>query len=204
MQFLEFKKEFNSYPVFSNGEIKKIYPNWNRMNLRNWQHKKYILKLRNNWYAFTDREINEYFLFYVANKIYAPSYVSLESALSYHGLIPEMSFSISSVSTLKTEHFTNDIGNFMYSNLKKECFFGYELITYNDFTVKIAGVEKAVLDFLYLRKDIKTLDDVNSLRINTDVFHEKVDKKKLLNYSYLFNSKVLTQKLKLLLKTIDA
>lgn len=204
MRFPDFKKEFNSYPLFSVREIEKSYPNWNKMNLRNWQKKNYILKLRNNWYTFTDRDVNEYFLFYAANKIYSPSYISLESALNYYGLIPEVSFSISSVTTLKTEHFTNDLGNFIYSSFKKEYFFGYALITYDNYIIKIASIEKAVLDFLYLRRDIRTFDDIESLRINADLFNEKVDKKKLLNYSHLFNSKVLSSKLKLLLKTINA
>ncbi len=204
MQYIEFKKEFDKYPVFSVQEIEKIYPNWNRMNLRNWQHKNYVLKLRNNWYSFTDKELDEYFLYYVANKIYKPAYISLESALYYYGLIPEASFSISSVSTLKTESFSNSLGNFIYSNIKTECFFGYELVTHDNITVKMASREKAILDFLYLRKDIKSFEDVKSLRLNALLFNEKIDKKKLINYSYLFNSKILRRKLNLLLEILNA
>jgi predicted transcriptional regulator of viral defense system len=204
MRFPDFKKEFNNYPLFSVREVEKLYPNWNKMNLRNWQKKNYILKLRNNWYTFTDREINEYFLFYAANKIYSPSYISLESALNYYGLIPEVSFSISSVTTLKTERFSNGLGNFMYSNIKKGFYFGYELVEHNDLTIRIASREKALLDYLYLRKDIKNADDIISLRINSLIFTETIDVKKLLDYTGLCNSKVLTKKVKLLLDIFNA
>ncbi len=204
MQFLEFKSRFDKYPVFSVREVEKIYPDWNRMNLRNWQQKGYILKLRNNWYVFTDREFDEHFLFYAANKIYTPSYISLESALYYYGFIPEASFSVNSISTLKTERFSNKLGNFMYSNIKKEYFFGYELLTQNNIIVKIASREKAILDFLYLRKDIKSLEDIKSLRFNALLFNEEIDIMKLNDYSHFFNSKILNRKLKLLLSIINA
>ena len=204
MQFVEFKKQFEKYPVFSVQEIEKIYPDWNRMNLRNWQQKKYILKLRNSWYSFADKEFDEFFLYYAANKIYSPSYISLESALYYYGFIPEASFSISSVSTLKTERFSNNLGNFIYSSIKKECFFGYELKTNNNITVKMASREKAILDFLYLRKDIKSFEDIKSLRLNSLLINEKTDKKKLRDYASLFNSKILIRKLNLLMRVIDA
>ncbi len=204
MQFIEFKKKFDKYPVFSVQEIEKIYPNWNRMNLRNWQQKRYILKLRNNWYSFTDWEFDEYFLFYAANKMYNPSYISLESALYYYGFIPEASFSISSISTLKTERFSNDLGNFVYSSIKREYFFGYELIIHDNITVKMAGMEKAILDFLYMRKDIKSFEDIKSLRLNSLLINEKIDKEKLIDYAYSFNSKILIRKLNLLMRIINA
>ena len=41
----------------------------------------------------------------VANKIYSPSYISLETALSYYGLIPESVYALTSVSTRKTISF---------------------------------------------------------------------------------------------------
>lgn len=204
MRFVEFKKQFDEYPAFSVQEIKKIYPDWNRMNLSNWQKKRYILKLRNNWYSFTDKKFDEYFLFYVSNKIYSPSYVSMESALYYYGFIPEASFSVTSVSTLKTERFSNTLGDFMYSNIKKECFFGYELVMHNNFTMKIASMEKAILDYLYLRKDIITFEDIESLRLNVLLIKDKIDVKRMIAYVNLFNSKTLTKKLNKLLTIINA
>jgi predicted transcriptional regulator of viral defense system len=204
MHFLDFKKQFENYPIFSTREIKKIFPEWNKMNLRNWQQKNYILKLRNNWYAFTDKSIDEHFLFYIANKIYSPSYISMDTALYHYGFIPEAVFSIQSVSTLKTMNFSNKYGHFYYSNIKKDNFFGYKLLTENNITVKIADVEKAVLDFLYLRKDIKRPEDIKSLRFNIDEIKKQIDFDKIIKYADILNSKILNKKLNYLFKIINA
>ena len=88
----------------------------------------YLQKIRNSWYCFTDIKIDETVLFYIANKIYQPSYVSLETALHYYGIIPEAVFTISSITTLKTQKFKNKQGFYTYTNIKSNCFFGYELV----------------------------------------------------------------------------
>ncbi|MCF6241604.1 MAG: hypothetical protein L3J74_09695 [Bacteroidales bacterium] len=204
MDFLAFKSRFDKYPVFSNQEINKQFPNFNKMNLYHWQQKKYILKLRNNWYTFKHQKSDEYFLFYVANKIYNPSYISLESALTYYGLIPEASFSITSVSTLKTMIFSNNLANFYYASIKKEYFFAYRLIKHNQQVIKIADKEKAILDFLYLRKNIKTKEDIESLRLNKVLINESLNFQKMFNYLEIFKSKTLDKKIHLLKKIVDA
>ena len=198
MIFLEFKNQFGKYPVFSVDEIKKFYPKWNNMNMTNWLKKNYIIKLRNKHYCFADKNIDELFLFYIANKLYKPSYISLETALSYYGIIPEISFTIFSVSTLKTTGFKNKLAYFRYSNIKEDCFFGYKFIRTDNFTVKIADIEKSLLDLLYLRKNIKTKNDILSLRFNGEVLKNNVNKKKITDYASLFNSKILFKKIDIL------
>src|SRR3989338_6477780 len=53
-----------------------------------------FVKLRNNFYMLKDSNPSHYF---IANKLYQPSYISLESALSYYGIIPETVYCITSV-----------------------------------------------------------------------------------------------------------
>jgi predicted transcriptional regulator of viral defense system len=89
---------------------------------------------------------------FIANNIYTPSYVSLEYALYYYGLIPETVHEITSVSTAKTNTFKNHYGSFSYSTVKKELFCGFDSSKSADgMPVLIACPEKAVLDFIYLR-----------------------------------------------------
>ncbi len=204
MKYLDFKNKMDKFPVFSKQEIKKNFPDINNTNLQNWQKKNYLLKLKNNWYTFTSNKIDEYFLFYIANKIYAPSYISLETALSYYNLIPETSFSVSSVSTLKTIYFSNKLGRFFYSSIKKEYFFAYKIVRFNNFNIKIAEIEKSVLDFLYLHKDLQTFDDIKALRLNIPVLIDSLDFDKINNYAKIFNSKVLFKKIDILKKLTDA
>jgi len=204
MQFLEFKQHFTKYLVFSVTEIKKEFPNFNKMNLPAWQKKGYLRKIRNSWYCFTDIEIDETVLFYIANKIYQPSYVSLETALSFYGIIPEGVFSITSVTTLKTQNFnTNTVIN-TYSNIKKECFFGYNLVQKQNYTYKIANPEKTLSDYLYLRTSVKTTEDIKSLRFNKQQLRENINLQKMFDYALIFNSKTLFKKIEILKKYINA
>ena len=105
MTYLTFKETLQAFPVFSIREIEKHFPGFDNRRLVEWQDKGYIQKLRNRYYRFMDREVDEAYLCYCANAIYAPSYVSLESALSIHGFIPEGVFQTTSCTTLKTNRF---------------------------------------------------------------------------------------------------
>jgi len=164
MQYLEFQKYFSDYVVFSIKEIEKVFPNFNKVNLLTWQKKNYLTKLRNGYYKLNIVRNSEFELFITANKIYTPSYISLESALSFYGIIPEAVFSVTSVTTLKTNSFENKEGNFIYKHLKSKLFFGYQLIQAGDFFYKIADIEKAILDFFYLKNTIVSVEDIKSLR----------------------------------------
>ncbi|HAJ95470.1 MAG TPA: hypothetical protein DCP02_04460, partial [Actinobacteria bacterium] len=80
---------------------------------------------------------------YIANKLYAPSYISLETALSIYSLIPDIAYHVTSLTTLPTRKFNNKYGSFFYRSLKKEAFTGYKLMQYEGFKILIADREKA-------------------------------------------------------------
>jgi predicted transcriptional regulator of viral defense system len=92
----------------------------------------------------------------------------MESALNYHGIIPEGVYSVQSVSTRKTNKFTSKVGVFNYQTIKKELYFGYQLVTLELNTYRMASLEKAVLDFLYLRSDINDYESLEALRWNKE------------------------------------
>lgn len=190
MRFLDFKKQFAPFIVFSSNDIEKYYPDYNKMNLVNWQKMHLITKIRNGWYCFTDADVNERFLFFVSNKIYSPSYVSLESALSFYGVIPEGVFSVQAVSTLKTNDFRTPFGNFQYKSFKNEMFFGYQLLTFGEYSVRMADLEKAVLDYLYLKTNVRRFD-FDDFRWNKKLLQEKINIPKLKSYANFINSKTL-------------
>lgn len=204
MQFIEFKHNLSKYIIFSICDIEKLYPNFNRINLLTWQKKKYIQKIRNSWYSFTDINEDETYFFFIANKIYKPSYISMETALYYYGIIPEAVFTVTSVTSLKTQTFKNNKVFCNYSNIKRECFFGYKLVEKNNLIFKIADMEKSILDFLYLQTSIRTIDDIVSFRFNKVLLQEKLNRKKLSEYAIMYNSKVLIKKIKILNQFIDA
>ena len=204
MQFLKFKQQFSEYIIFSTKEIEKLYPNFNKINLLSWQKKGYLQKIRNSWYCFSDIKIDQTILFYFANKIYQPSYVSLEAALYYYGIIPEAVFTTTSISTLKTKEFKNKYSLITYKNIKRNCFFGYKLVQKENFTFKIADIEKALLDYLYLNYSVKNIDDIKSMRLNKHILQEKIDFETMNEYAKFYNSKILVKKIKILNQFLNA
>jgi len=101
MNFLEFKEKLKDFVVFNLNDIRKVDNRFDLRRLNEWQKKGYIKMVRRGHYAFSSLEINESVLLLVANKIYTPSYVSLEMALSYYTLIPEAVYGITSATSRK-------------------------------------------------------------------------------------------------------
>ena len=195
MKFLELKNELKDFPIFSLNEIKIIDPNFHRRRLNEWQDKGYINKVIRGYYIFSDLQLSEEILFKIANRIYLPSYVSLESALSYYHLIPESVYGVTSVSTRRTYHFKTSIGEFIFRSVKPQLFFGYYLMSHKDQYLKMASIEKSLLDYFYLHPDIETKQDFDSLRINKEMFFEKMDEGKLMNFLERVNQKKLTRRI---------
>lgn len=118
--------------------------------------------------------------FMIANHLRGPSYISLESALSHWGMIPERVYETSSI-TLKTSHvYDTAIGRFTYRHLDAPYYsFGLERIEVgiNQF-VLIASREKAVCDKIIttagvnLRSQIQARDFlIDDLRMEEDALN---------------------------------
>lgn len=203
MQYLELKQQLKDFLIFSLDDIKKVDPAFYRRRLNEWQEKGYIKKIIKKYYIFSDLEINESVLFAIANRIFDPSYISLEMALSYHGLIPESVYGITSVSSRKTYAFDSQLANFNYRKIKPELMFGYQLIKYQNHSFKIAEIEKAILDFFYVNSKLKTEGEFEELRINRDTFQEQVNVEKLARYLAQYKNKALERRINKFIKFIN-
>lgn len=86
--------------------------------------------------------------FLLANQILGPSYVSVESALSYYGLIPERVYTITSMTTKAARQYTTAVGTFTYTRLSLPYYsFGIRSVQLTKKqTVMMASPEKALLD----------------------------------------------------------
>ncbi len=202
MKYIELKDALKGFTVFSLRDIKRIDGSFFRARLNEWQNKGYIRKIVRGYYIFSDLELSENVLFEIANKIYSPSYVSFEMALFYHHLIPESVYGITSASTRRTYNFKSPIAEFSYRAIKPDLFFGYNLVGYNNKRFKIAGVEKAVLDYLYINPDIKTGTDFAGMRINSDLFLKQINEDNLQEFLERFAKRTLAKRVNLLLKFI--
>ena len=194
MKFVDLMHSFNRFTLFSLQDIKTMEPYFYRARLNEWQRKGYIKKIVKEYYLFSDMPLDENVLFEVANRIYAPSYISFEMALSYYHLIPESIYSITSATTRKTHAFRTSIADFIYRTIKPALFFGYKLIQYNGKYFKIAYPEKALLDHFYLNSHLKQKDDFENLRIDSEVFFEQIHEEALFNYLEKYANKALSRR----------
>ena len=154
-----------------------------------WVKKGNLLRLKNGMYAFakdTEKIKGEE----IASFIYEPSYLSLESALAWHGFIPEMVYAYVSLTARINRKFTNDFGTFLYRHIKPELFWGYTEMKTEHGHFLLAEPEKALLDYLYLNlSKITTEADFDNIRFNMDTIKEKLNADKFLKYLSAFGVK---------------
>ena len=127
MSYLDFRTALYSFEVFCIRDIEKLFPKFDSRRLVEWQRKGYIQKLINKWYVFADIPINDRLRYRISNCLHRPSYISLESALSHYGLIPEAVYSVQNITTKKTIAYETIAGTFNYRSIKAQLFFGYEV-----------------------------------------------------------------------------
>lgn len=104
---------------------------------------KLIKRLIKGKYVLSDLKLSD---FEKANIILSPSYISLESALTYYGVLPQFTYSVTSVTTQKSRKFEIDGKEYEYTKVQNSL--------YNSFIKKenflIATPEKALIDLAYL------------------------------------------------------
>jgi hypothetical protein len=90
----------------------------------------------------------------LANLIYGPSYISLETALSNYGFIPERVAVTTSVCLGRGKSFSTSVGEFQYGHIKEELYpLGVQLKeVFKGAFCQYATPEKALLDFIYLKE----------------------------------------------------
>lgn len=191
MQFYYFEEKLKNYPVFTASEAKSIFFDQKNIitQIAFWVKKGYLSKIGSGLYilAKVKDEINPMVM---AGKIYEPSYISLEFALNYYGIIPDIPGTYTSVTSKKTKYFKNSFGNFTYQKIKSEFFTGYVAMMENNLSFNIATPEKALVDYVYLNKNIIIGEDDfwKEMRIDEDF---KFNRKKLDSYKQLLgNGKV--------------
>jgi predicted transcriptional regulator of viral defense system len=203
MRFIQFKEQLKDFTVFSLADARMVENPFDLRRLSEWQEKGYIRKIVRGQYMFSDINLNEPVLYEIANRIYPPSYISFETALAYYGLIPETVFGIVSASTRKTSRFETSIGRFSFHTLATSIFFGYSIVEHDGRHFKIADIEKALVDYLYIHSDLTTPEDAESLRLNIEVIRSKLDWKKVEAYSEKIGHSALKNRIAGLRRYVD-
>jgi predicted transcriptional regulator of viral defense system len=118
MKYIELRQKIDSN-IFSLQDLKIQACHVSSLQLTRWVDKGYLIKLRNGVYLFADRK-EQTLKEYMAFLIYQPSYISLEWALSLYGLIPEIVFNVTSITSQASRKYENATVVFTYRHLKKD------------------------------------------------------------------------------------
>ncbi len=169
MDFQTFRLKAKDYPLFKYVDLLKWFPNDNeqtiKQNLKFWVKKELLERIMKGIYKLKETAIKDEFL--LASYLDESSYISLESALSFYGMIPEFPYSITSVTTQKTKKFRTNYGILSYRKIKPDLFFGFKLITGNNYLYRLATPEKALFDLIYLnQREIKSPDYFKEMRLS--------------------------------------
>ncbi len=209
VSYLDFQKRLLPKGCFSIYQARCIFPTFDRNSLKRWTDKGLLVKLRQGWYAFPEMIQRPDFARYVACHIYRPSYISLHTALSIYGMIPEAVTSITSVTTLKTTQFENNFGQYVYQSVKPSLFFGYKpvevptgttIIGEPKLTWMLAFPEKALLDLLYLYPFYNTEQELEELRLDDYFMANELDTERLTEYQQAIGHTALNNRVSKLLK----
>lgn len=146
--WFNFFKKYRDTQLFHLQHLKvltKMESHTLRVALKRLNDKGFIQRICRGFYA---NPLNPPGLEDVSGIIYAPSYISLESALSRWGLLSQIPQTLTCVTTKLPRKFSTTFGDIGYHQLKKEYFWGF----IQEGKHFIAEPEKALLDYLYFKR----------------------------------------------------
>ncbi len=149
--------EIGSIP-FDLNVLSSLFPETEHINekARRLEANGIIIRLKRGLYVassdYTGKALNRLL---IANHVYGPSYVSLQTALRHYGLIPERVHLTQSLTTKHSRDFETPIGNFCYVNCDKDYFpIGVRPTTEDGLTFLIATPEKSLCDLINCTKGV--------------------------------------------------
>lgn len=167
-----------------------------------------LVQLRRGLYMLAPKYLSQrYSQYYIANHLVSHSFVSAESALSFHGWIPERIDTVTSIAAFgRNRECNTPYGKFVYSTPpidSHQFFTRVQQLQINEQPVWMATPLRALIDYIYWHKvDNAGLDFLkNSLRIEVDNL-STVKKKDIYELQLVYYAKPVTQFLRNLLKEL--
>jgi predicted transcriptional regulator of viral defense system len=204
MKWIEFVKKVNKLPVIDTeillAGISNSMPV--EVQISRWRKAKKLIQLKKGLYLLAEpyRKLPVCELS-IASLLQKPSYISLEKALEYHGLIPEAVVTYTSVTTKRPRKMITEIGVFDYRHVKNSIFWGYETLVINKQTAFMASPEKALLDYFYLKGNKISEPYLEEMRLQNT---EKLSIKKLLECAKRFKSPGILSAANIVVKYIES
>ena len=170
MEFTKLLEIVQDEPVFETGLLfsGNVNPREIHRQLSRWRQAGKIYQLRRGLYCLAPpyQKVNPH-PFLVANRLLPGSYVSLQSALAYYGMIPEYVPVTTSITTSRPAQWETPLGVFDFRHIQVDFFDGYRFVDLGENQrAFIATPEKALLDLVYLEPGGDTQDYLTELRLN--------------------------------------
>ena len=170
MEFSELLEIVQDEPVFETGLLLSgdVNPREIHHQLSRWRQAGKIYQLRRGLYCLAPpfQKVNPR-PFLVANRLLPGSYVSLQSALAYYGMIPEYVPVTTGITTSRPAQWETPLGVFDFRHIQVDFFDGYRFVDLGENQrAFIATSEKALLELVYLEPGGDTQDYLTELRLN--------------------------------------
>jgi hypothetical protein len=170
MNWDELLSHFSHQPLFHSSLLRAFGddPHHIQIQLSRWVKANKLTQIRRGWYLiekpFRSKEVSDAA---IANAVVQPSYLSLDWALQFYGLIPEATFHPTSVTTRRGIQFAAAGSFFSYFRISPGFFSGYELVEAGGEKVLVGLPEKALLDkvYLFIQKKSFSLGWLEGLRL---------------------------------------
>ncbi|WP_075063312.1 type IV toxin-antitoxin system AbiEi family antitoxin domain-containing protein [Ornatilinea apprima] len=188
MEFNALLKLVGDDPLFESSLLLagNVDPRVIRLQLTRWVKSGRIYQIRRGLYSIAPPyQKKQPHPFLVANRLQRASYVSLQSALAFYGLIPDVVNITTSVSTGRPERLETPLGIYEFRHLKTELLFGYQMVDFGNQSALVATPEKALLDMVYLQPGGDSLAYLIELRLQNT---EQIDPQRLKNLSEKFGT----------------
>jgi predicted transcriptional regulator of viral defense system len=161
-----------------------------RLQLSRWAKSGRVYQLRRGLYAIAPpyQKVKPH-PFVIANLMQRASYVSLQSALAFYGLIPDTVYGTLSITTGRPERRETPLGVFEFQHVKRELLHGYRMMELQSLNpaqqALVATPEKALLDLVYLQPGGDKPNYLTELRLQNLA---RLDMQELYRQAELFNS----------------
>jgi predicted transcriptional regulator of viral defense system len=169
MDFVSLLKIVGNEPVFETGLLLSgdVNPFDVRKQLSRWTASGKLYQLRRGLYApAPPYQKSAPHPFLIANRLMPGSYVSLQSALAYYGMIPELVPVTTNVTTNQPITYDTPFGQFDFHHIQTNWFHSYKRVEVGkDQNAFIASPEKALLDLVYLQPGGDEESYLRSLRL---------------------------------------
>ena len=169
MEFSQLLQIVADEPVFETGLLLagQAQANDVRRQLSRWTAAGRLYQLRRGLYTLAPpfQKIKPH-PFVMANRLVRGSYVSCQSALAYHSLIPEHAPVVTSVGAARPIQWETALGRFEFRHIKAELLWGYQWVELGDKQQAfVAAPEKALLDLAHLQRGGDDIDYLRALRL---------------------------------------